>query len=107
MDRYSGDTGILKARSHGRRKRNGLAEEDFTMRFLRYLAVLGLFAGLMVIPATQSQAQVSVGIGVGPAYGGYVGAPVCSYGYYGYAPYACAPYGYYGPSWFNGGIFIG
>ena len=71
------------------------------MRFLRYLALLAI----LVVPAAYSDAQISVGIGVGP-YAAY-GPPACSYGYYGYAPYACAPYGYYGPSWFNGGIFIG
>jgi hypothetical protein len=78
------------------------------MRYLRVLALLGLFA----IPAGFAQAQrVSVGIGFGgPVYAGpaYVGpAPVCAYGYYPDYPYACAPYGYYGPSWFSGGIFIG
>lgn len=73
------------------------------MRYLRYLALLGIF----MLPAVYSQAQVAVGIRVGPGYG-YVGpAPVCAYGYYGYAPYACAPYGYYGPRWFVGGVFIG
>src|ERR1700677_1007771 len=75
----------------------------FMMRFLRYLALLGI----LMVPAAYSHAQVSFGVGVGPGYGGYYGAPVCQWGYYGYAPYTCAPYGYYGPSWFNGGIFIG
>ncbi len=76
------------------------------MRFLRYLAVLGI---LLLPAAAVSHAQVSVGVGIGgPVYGGYgYPAPVCSYGYYGYYPYACAPYGYYGPSWFSGGLFIG
>jgi hypothetical protein len=87
-------------------ERTGLARR-FTMRFLRYLALLGI----LMVPAAYSHAQVSVGIGVNPGYGygygGYYGAPVCQWGYYGYAPYTCAPYGYYGPSWFNGGIFIG
>jgi hypothetical protein len=73
------------------------------MRYLRYLALLGIF----MFPAAYSQAQVAVGIGVGPVYGAVGPAPVCAYGYYGYAPYACAPYGYYGPGWFAGGIFIG
>jgi hypothetical protein len=74
------------------------------MRFLRYLALLGL----LIVPAAYSHAQVSVGVGVGPAYGGgYYAPPVCQWGYYGYAPYACAPYGYYGPTWFNSGLFIG
>src|ERR1700727_3064970 len=74
------------------------------MRFLRYLALLSI---LLVPAAAYSHAQVSVGIGVGGPYGYGYAAPVCSYGYYGYYPYACAPYGYYGPSWFNGGLFIG
>jgi len=73
------------------------------MRYLRYLALLGIF----MLTASYSKAQVSVGIGVGPGYG-YVGAaPVCSYGYYDYYPYACAPYGFYGPDYFVGGVFIG
>ena len=70
------------------------------MRYLRYLALLGI----LFIPAAYSHAALSVGIGIGaPAYG----PPACSYGYYNYYPYACAPYGYYGPAWFNSGIFIG
>jgi hypothetical protein len=84
----------------------GACKGRFTMRFLRYLALLGI----LMVPAAYSHAQVSFGIGVGPGYGGYggyYGAPVCQWGYYGYAPYSCAPYGYYGPSWFNGGLFIG
>src|SRR5580693_180381 len=73
------------------------------MRYLRYLALLGI----LMVPVAYSQAQVAVGVRVGPGYG-YVGAaPVCAYGYYGYYPYACAPYGYYGPRWFAGGVFIG
>lgn len=71
------------------------------MRYLRFLALLGIF----LLPAAYSQAQVAVGVRVGPAYVG--AAPVCSYGYYAYYPYACAPYGYYGPQWFAGGVFIG
>ena len=73
------------------------------MRYLRLLAVLGIF----LIPASYAQAQrVVVGIGVGgPAY--YGPPPVCSYGYYDYYPYPCAPYGYYGPEWFSSGVFIG
>src|SRR5580658_5372981 len=71
------------------------------MRYLRYLALLGI----LTLPIAYSQAQVAVGIRVGP---GYLGAaPACAYGYYSYYPYACAPYGYYGPEWFSGGIFIG
>jgi len=67
------------------------------MRYLRYLALLGIF----MLTASYSKAQVSVGIGVGPGYG-YVGAaPVCSYGYYDYYPYACAPYGFYGPDYLS------
>ena len=80
------------------------------MRYLRYIALLGIF----LVPATYSRAQVSVGVGVGgPAYqgyyddGGYYAQPSCVYGYYNYYPYACAPYGYYGPQWFNNGIFLG
>jgi hypothetical protein len=70
------------------------------MRYLKYLALLSI----LLAPAAYSHAQIAVGVGVGPY--GY-GPPACSYGYYDYAPYACAPYGYYGPSWFNGGVFIG
>src|SRR5579863_8877539 len=73
------------------------------MRYLKYLALVGIF----LFAAGYSQAQVSVGIGVGPVYGGYVAAPVCPYGYYDYYPYDCAPYGYWGPSYFVGGEFIG
>jgi hypothetical protein len=71
------------------------------MRYLRYLALLGI----LILPVAYSQAQVAVGVRVGPGYG-YV-APVCAYGYYANYPYACAPYGYYGPRWFVGGVFIG
>lgn len=71
------------------------------MRYLRYLALLGV----LMVPAVYSHAGVVVGVGIG---GGYVGpAPSCAYGYYSYYPYACAPYGYYGPQWFVGGVFIG
>lgn len=55
---------------------------------------------LAALAAPNASAQVSVGVNVGPA-------PVCPYGYFDYPPYNCAPYGYYGPTWFNGGIFIG
>src|SRR5882762_4996188 len=71
------------------------------MRYLKYLALVGV----LMLPLAYSQAQVSVGVAFGP---GYIGAaPVCEYGYYNYYPYACAPYGYYGPDWFAGGVFIG
>src|SRR5271163_1215669 len=77
------------------------------MRYLRYLALVGVCLGLTLLIAPHANAQWSVGVGVGPVGGYYGAAPVCTYGYYGYAPYACAPYGYYGPSYFSGGIFIG
>ena len=69
------------------------------MRYLKYVALIGLF----MVVAGSAHAQVAVR--VGPVFAGT--APVCAYGYYGYAPYACAPYGYYGPSYFSGGLFIG
>ena len=70
------------------------------MRFIKYMLLLSVLA----FPMAHASAQVAGGeYGDGYAYG----PPACSYGYYGAAPYACAPYGYYGPSWFNGGIFIG
>ncbi len=72
------------------------------MRYLRILAILGIFLGTATLASAQ---RVVVGVGVGPGY--YGPAPICAYGYYPYAPYACAPYGYYGPSWFSGGVFIG
>jgi hypothetical protein len=71
------------------------------MRYLRYLALLGI----LVLPLAYSQAQVAIGVSVGPGY--VASAPVCAYGYYANYPYACAPYGYYGPRWFVGGVFIG
>jgi hypothetical protein len=73
------------------------------MRYLRYLALLGIF----MLTASYSQAQVSVRIGVGPSYGHVGAAPVCAYGYYSYYPYECAPYGFYGPDYFVGGVFVG
>src|SRR5450759_1493232 len=74
----------------------------FTMKYLRYVALLAL----LTLPLAYSQAEVRVGVGFG--FGGYVaGPPVCAYGYYQDYPYSCAPYGYYGPSWFANGIFIG
>jgi hypothetical protein len=76
--------------------------KGFTMKYLKYIALLALLA----LPLAYSQAEVRVGVGVG--FGGYVaGPPVCAYGYYQDYPYSCAPYGYYGPSWFANGIFIG
>jgi hypothetical protein len=84
------------------------------MRYLKYAALIGVFALLVGAGASTASAQVRVGVGIGvggPAYGpapAYVAPePVCSYGYYSYYPYACAPYGYYGPSYFSGGVFIG
>jgi len=73
------------------------------MRYLRYLALLGV----LMLPLTYAQAQVGVGVGIGVGPGYVAGPPVCAYGYYPYYPYACAPYGYYGPSWFVGGVFVG
>jgi|SRR5208282_5173472 len=73
------------------------------MRYLKYLALLGV----LMLPLTYSQAQVRVGVGIGVGPGYVAGPPVCAYGYYPYSPYACAPYGYYGPSWFTGGVFVG
>jgi len=81
--------------------RSQIEEGESKMRYLRYLALLGI----LMVPVVYSQAQVAVGVRVGP---GYIGAaPACAYGYYGYYPYACAPDGYYGPRWFAGGVFIG
>lgn len=66
------------------------------MRYLKYVALLGL----LLFVAGNAHAQVRVGV--------YVGVPpVCNYGYYPYYPYACAPYGYYGPDWFVNGVFVG
>ena len=73
------------------------------MKYLRYLALLGLLA----LPLAYSQAEVRFGVGIGFGPGYVAGPPVCSYGYYSYYPYACAPYGFYGPSWFANGVFIG
>jgi hypothetical protein len=71
------------------------------MRHIKLLTLLGLC--LMIAPYAHAQ-RIGVDIGVGP---GYVGPPVCEWGYYDYYPYACAPYGFYGPEWFSGGVFIG
>ena len=73
------------------------------MRYLKYLALVGV----LMLPMAYSQAQDSVGVEYGPDYGDVGGPPVCDYGYYNSYPYACAPYGYYGPGWFTGGVFIG
>jgi len=79
--------------------------KDLAMRYLRILAILGIWLGTASLAHAQ---RVAIGVGVGIGAPAYVGpAPVCAYGYYGYAPYACAPYGYYGPSWFVNGLFIG
>lgn len=75
------------------------------MRYLRYVALLGIF--LFAASFAQAQVSVRVGIGFAPVYQGYVAPPVCAYGYYGYYPYDCAPYGYYGPEYFVRGVFIG
>jgi hypothetical protein len=64
-------------------------------KVLAFAAVAGL---CFAANSPKTQAQVAVEIGV---------APECPYGYFEAAPYGCAPYGYYGPSWFNGGVFIG
>ncbi len=73
------------------------------MKYLRYLALVGL----LMLPLAYSQAQVRVGVGIGFGPGYVAGPPACAYGYYSDYPYACAPYGFYGPSWFANGIFIG
>ena len=73
------------------------------MKYLRYLALLGV----LIVPLADSQAAVRVGVGIGFGPGYVAGPPVCQYGYYPDYPYACAPYGYYGPNWFAGGVFIG
>jgi hypothetical protein len=71
------------------------------MRSIKYGFITAAAAVLfLLVPATQSHAQISVGINLGPE-------PSCPYGYYDYAPYNCAPDGYYGPEWFNGGVFVG
>ncbi len=73
------------------------------MKYLRYLALLGLLA----LPLAYSQAEVRFGVGIGFGPGYVAGPPSCAYGYYSEYPYSCAPYGYYGPSYFVNGIFIG
>jgi hypothetical protein len=59
---------------------------------------LAAIAGIALAAAPMARAQISINIGVEPS---------CPYGYYDYAPYRCSPNGYYGPSYFNGGAFIG
>ncbi len=62
------------------------------------VVALSAFAVAVIGGSSLASAQISVNIGA---------APSCPYGYFDYQPYSCAPYGYYGPSWFNGGLFIG
>ena len=73
------------------------------MKYLRYLALVGLLA----LPLAYSQAEVRFGVGIGFGPGYVSGPPACAYGYYSDYPYTCAPYGFYGPSYFVNGIFIG
>jgi hypothetical protein len=88
---------IATTKSLGGKKRG------FTMKYLRYFALLAILA----LPLAYAQAEVRVGVGIGVGPGYVAGPPVCEYGYYPDYPYACAPYGYYGPTWFANGIFIG
>ena len=67
------------------------------MHAFKALLLSGAALGLVAV-APSSPAQISVQIGPEPG---------CPYGYFDYAPYNCAPDGYYGPTWFNGGVFIG
>src|SRR3974390_1513395 len=73
------------------------------MKYLRYLALVGL----LMLPLAYSQAEVRIGVGIGFGPGYVAGPPVFLYGYYSYYPYACAPYGFYGPAYFVNGVFIG
>jgi len=75
-----------------------------SMRYLKYLALLGVF---VVVAATHSSAQVAIGIHIGRDYGYYHVPPACPYGYYPDYPFGCAPYGYWGPEYFANGVFIG
>jgi len=59
---------------------------------------LAAIAGIALAAVPMAKAQISISIGAEPS---------CPYGYYDYAPYRCSPSGYYGPSYFNGGAFIG
>ena len=63
------------------------------MRGINYVLAA---AGIFLVVAPLSHAQITAGP-----------APVCPYGYYDYAPYNCAPYGYYGQDWFPKGVFYG
>jgi len=74
------------------------------MRYLKYLALLGVF---VVLAATPSPAKVAIGIHIGHDYGYYHVPPACPYGYYPDYPFGCAPYGYWGPQYFVNGVFIG
>jgi len=77
---------------------------EVIMRYLKYLALLGVF---VVLAATPSPAQVSIGVQIGHDYGYYHVPPACPYGYYPDYPFGCAPYGYWGPQYFVNGVFIG
>src|SRR5487761_372361 len=92
----------LQVRRRGKWVSTGITRRP-KMRYLKYLVL----AGVLLLGASYSQAQVSFGIGIGSTYGGYVAAPDCPYGYFDYYPYACAPYGYYAPRFFVRGAFIG
>jgi hypothetical protein len=70
------------------------------MRSIKNLFLATAAVAALAVSAPAAKAQISLGVNIGAA-------PACPYGYYDYAPYRCAPYGYYGPSWFNGGVFIG
>jgi hypothetical protein len=74
-------------------------EKGFTMQRVKLFAV-AVLAGLFLMYAPQSRAQISISVNIGHA-------PVCPYGYFPFRPYRCAPYGYYGPAWFPNGFFIG
>src|SRR5260370_17088183 len=73
------------------------------MRYLKYLALLGVF---VVLAATPSPAQVAIGIHIGRDYGYYHVPPACPYGYYTDYPFGCARYGYWGPEYFANGVSI-
>ena len=77
---------------------------EVIMRYVKYLAMLGVF---VVLAATPSPAQVSIGVHIGRDYGYSHVPPACPYGYYPDYPFGCAPYGYWGPQYFVNGVFIG